>query len=188
MVVKSARRGLTRVQNLNTDLLREPNHHERKLKLSTRRERPRRCAVGQRDEGASFHCRWLPCFRQDSTPPHGRRLLRCEILIQLMSLVGHSRRFGVGCESACLPIPDIPGGFSSSSHIGRYGILDRVSASVCFDVGGPDHLGPLFGFVGDQRSKVGGRARKRCAAHIGRPKPGSDGSLRSACRRRLPTS
>src|SRR5262245_13904434 len=27
---KSARRGLTRVQNLKPDLLREPNHHERK--------------------------------------------------------------------------------------------------------------------------------------------------------------
>src|SRR5262245_30734923 len=27
-----------------------------------------------------------------------------------MTALGHSRRFGIGRESACLPIPDIPGG------------------------------------------------------------------------------
>src|SRR5262249_61691376 len=31
---------------------------------------------------------------------------------------------------------------------GRYGILDRVTASVRLDVEGPDHLAPLFSFLG----------------------------------------
>src|SRR5215475_14046619 len=40
----------------------------------------------------------------------GRRLLHCGISTRLMSATGHSRRFGIGRESACLPIPDIPAG------------------------------------------------------------------------------
>ena len=36
-------------------------------------------------------------------------------------------------------------------------------ASVRFDVGRPDHLRPLLGFVDDQPSKVGGRADKLAA-------------------------
>src|SRR5215475_1960730 len=46
----------------------------------------------------------------------------------------------------------------------RYGILDRVTASVCFDVRRPDHLAPLLGVVGDELAEVGGRTLKdRCA-------------------------
>ena len=33
-------------------------------------------------------------------------------------------------------------------------------ASVCLDVGGPDHLAPLLGFFGDELSKIGRRAWK----------------------------
>ena len=29
-------------------------------------------------------------------------------------------------------------------------------ASVCLDVGGPDHLAPFLGFVGDELTEVGG--------------------------------
>src|SRR5262249_29703703 len=35
------------------------------------------------------------------------------------------------------------------------------------DVGCPDHLAPLLGFLCDQLAEVGGRARERCAAQIG---------------------
>src|SRR5262245_26883976 len=36
--------------------------------------------------------------------------------------------------------------------------------SLRLDVGGPDHLAPFLGFVGDEPSKVGGRTRKHRAA------------------------
>src|SRR5262245_50079965 len=48
--------------------------------------------------------------------------------------------------------------------------IDGGSASLRLDVEGPDHLGPLLGFVGDQRTKVGGRARKRRAAEVSEPR------------------
>src|SRR5262249_36836574 len=38
------------------------------------------------------------------------------------------------------------------------------------DVGRPDHLAPFLGFVGDELSKVGGRADKRCASEISQPR------------------
>src|SRR5262245_61858487 len=46
---------------------------------------------------------------------------------------------------------------------GRYGTLDWVTASVRLDVGRPDHLAPLLSFVGNELSKVGGRANERRA-------------------------
>ena len=39
---------------------------------------------------------------------------------------------------------------------GRYGILDRVTASVRLDVEGPDHLAPLLGFVNDELAEFRG--------------------------------
>src|SRR5262245_19755845 len=39
-------------------------------------------------------------------------------------------------------------------------------ASVRLDVGLPDHLGPLLGFVGDELTEVAGRASKRRATQI----------------------
>src|SRR5215831_20076434 len=52
----------------------------------------------------------------------------------------------------------------------RYGILDRVTASVCFDVRRPDHLAPLLGFVDDQLAEVSGRTRKHRAAEVSEPR------------------
>src|SRR5262245_54817340 len=40
--------------------------------------------------------------------------------------------------------------------------------SLCLDVGRPDHLGPFLGFVAYELGEVGGGARKRHAAHIGK--------------------
>jgi hypothetical protein len=34
-----------------------------------------------------------------------------------------------------------------------------------------DHLAPFFGFVCDELSEVGGRARQQRAAQIGKPRP-----------------
>ena len=45
----------------------------------------------------------------------------------------------------------------------RYGIFG-TAALVRLNTGELDHLGPLLGFVGDQLSKVGGRARKHRTA------------------------
>jgi hypothetical protein len=45
----------------------------------------------------------------------------------------------------------------------RYGIFG-TAALVRLNAGELDHLGPLLGFVGDQLSKVGGRARKHRTA------------------------
>src|SRR5262249_46714520 len=39
------------------------------------------------------------------------------------------------------------------------------------DVGGPDHLAPLLGLVGDELAEVGGRAREHVASPAARPVP-----------------
>src|SRR3981081_2032669 len=38
------------------------------------------------------------------------------------------------------------------------------------DVARRDHLGPLFGFFGDELAEVGGRERKPRAAEVGKPR------------------
>jgi hypothetical protein len=43
------------------------------------------------------------------------------------------------------------------------------AASLRLDVRRPDHLGPLFGFVGDELAEVGGRAGQHGATEIGKP-------------------
>src|SRR5215510_13473679 len=53
---------------------------------------------------------------------------------------------------------------------GGYGILDRVTASVCLDVGRPDHLAPLLGVVGDELAEIGGRSRQCHAAEVSEPR------------------
>jgi len=46
----------------------------------------------------------------------------------------------------------------------------KYRTSLRLDVGRPDHLAPLFDFVGDQLSKVSGRARKHSAAKVVKPR------------------
>jgi hypothetical protein len=55
---------------------------------------------------------------------------------------------------------------SSALTIRRTGVTEYwigTAASVCLDIGRPNHLAPLLDFVGDELAKVRGRARKRCA-------------------------
>src|SRR6516162_1165039 len=44
------------------------------------------------------------------------------------------------------------------------------AVSLRLDARKLDHLGPLFGFVADELSKVGGRADKRCASEVSQPR------------------
>ena len=46
----------------------------------------------------------------------------------------------------------------------------RFAGSFRLDVRDPDHLAPLLGFVGDELSEVGGRARKHRATEVGKPR------------------
>src|ERR1035438_8936790 len=50
------------------------------------------------------------------------------------------------------------------------GSLPCRHGSIRLSTGELYHLGPLLGFVGDQLSKVGGRARKCRAAQVGKPR------------------
>src|SRR5215831_8701364 len=45
-----------------------------------------------------------------------------------------------------------------------------LAGSLRLDVGRPDYLAPLLGFVGGELSKVGGRAWKHRAAQVGKPR------------------
>src|SRR5712692_1017788 len=51
---------------------------------------------------------------------------------------------------------------------GTYGTSAQIAGSLRFDVGRPDHLAPLLGFLGNELPEVGGRARKRGATQIGK--------------------
>ena len=42
------------------------------------------------------------------------------------------------------------------------------AGSPWFDVGGPDHLGPLLGFIGDELAEFGGCHRHRSNTQIGK--------------------
>src|SRR5262245_491499 len=48
--------------------------------------------------------------------------------------------------------------------------MEHARRSFRPDVGRPDHLGPLLGFVSDQLSKLGGRERERVATELGKPR------------------
>src|SRR5262249_30530919 len=50
------------------------------------------------------------------------------------------------------------------SQNGIYGMWAGSPPSLRLDVGRPDHLAPFLGFVGDELSKVGGRARQPTSA------------------------
>src|SRR5262245_52521890 len=96
------------------------------------------------------------------TPQQGGRLLRCGISIRSMSAQGHSRRLGVARESACLQIPDISGAqftrrepLTDISCVRVAGVTEYSARdSLRLDVGRPDHLAPLLGFIGDELAEV----------------------------------
>src|SRR5262245_35442337 len=44
------------------------------------------------------------------------------------------------------------------------------ATSLRLDIGGPDHLAPLFGFLSDQLAEVSGRTRKHRAAEVSEPR------------------
>src|SRR5215472_2039684 len=66
----------------------------------------------------------------------------------------------------------------ATGSLPRSGLVQRdvmeywigTAASVGLDVGRPDHLGPLFGVICDELSEIGGRADKRRASKVGKPR------------------
>jgi hypothetical protein len=97
-----------------------------------------------------------------------------------MSEMGQERRIGaVRNISALPPLADVgadivkPPVSASSGHRrhspnGRYGTSVLGGASLWFDVGSPEHLGPFLNVVRDEFPQFGGRACKgRIAAQIG---------------------
>src|SRR5215471_19998193 len=48
-------------------------------------------------------------------------------------------------------------------------MLVWLAGLLWLDVGRPDHLAPLLGFVGNEFAEVGGRASKHTDAHVGEP-------------------
>src|SRR5262249_38024520 len=63
-----------------------------------------------------------------------------------------------------------PGDYLDSRN-GIYGISSAADAELLrLDVGCPDHLAPLFGFLGDEPAKVCGRDDKRRYSQVGKPR------------------
>src|SRR5262245_8266345 len=56
-----------------------------------------------------------------------------------------------------------------ANRIRRSGFME-YRASLRLDVGRSDHLGPFFGFVGDELAKLAGRARNHHSAQVGEPR------------------
>src|SRR5262245_16564104 len=71
-----------------------------------------------------------------------------------------------------IPVIDVPLVDSQRPAIRVAAIMEypRSPASVRFDAGELDHLGPFFGFVGDELAKLGGRADKWCASEVSQPR------------------
>src|SRR5262245_6096031 len=60
---------------------------------------------------------------------------------------------------------------AGTSAISRKRVLWNFGSRLLrLDVGRPDYLAPLLGFVGDELGEVGRRARKHCRAQIGNPR------------------
>jgi len=58
-----------------------------------------------------------------------------------------------------------------SRHFRLAGVTEYwigTAASLRLDVGRPDHLAPLFGFLGDHLAEVSGREREHVAAQVGK--------------------
>src|SRR5262245_7259844 len=51
-----------------------------------------------------------------------------------------------------------------------WNVAAATTGLICLDAREVHHLAPLLGFVGDEPSKVGGRADKRCASEVSQPR------------------
>src|SRR5262249_22001725 len=51
-----------------------------------------------------------------------------------------------------------------------HGISNRITASVCLDVGSQDHLGPFLGFIGDEFPERGRCHWHRINTYAGKPR------------------
>src|SRR5262249_33877016 len=56
------------------------------------------------------------------------------------------------------------------SRNGIYGMSADDDGLFRLDVEGPDDVAPLLRFVGDELAEVRGRAHKRCAAQVSKPR------------------
>ena len=87
-------------------------------------------------------------------------------LIGGLSVGVNDRRLGDAIVPLWIFIGVVGGANNSHSRNERYG-MSRAGL-LRLDVGGPDHLAPLLGLVGDELAEVGGRADKRCASQVGK--------------------
>src|SRR5262249_24469448 len=67
--------------------------------------------------------------------------------------------------------PSPRGGASDIRRTADMEYLIGTAMSVRFDVEGPDHLGPLLRFVGDELAEIGGQARKHRTAFFSETPP-----------------
>src|SRR5262249_45390146 len=56
---------------------------------------------------------------------------------------------------------------SSTKDYGKSSRSSAETSSLRLDVGGPDHLAPFLGFLGDQLAELDRRSRQRRAAEVG---------------------
>src|SRR5215475_10139960 len=59
---------------------------------------------------------------------------------------------------------------SSTRNFAERDLWNASRGSLHLDVGGPDHLAPFLGFLGDELAEVGRRADKRCASEVSEPR------------------
>src|SRR5262245_15555307 len=103
---------------------------------------------------------------------NSRRFIRSNSIHSSLAAT-NSRRLGrtVLCHKPTFAVQaDITLSAPAIRRTGGYGILERVTASVCLEVGRPDHLGPLLGVVGNELAEIGGRAGKQRAAEVEQPR------------------
>jgi len=58
----------------------------------------------------------------------------------------------------------------SAERDSRNGTLWNIVRSLHLDIGSPNHLAPLLGFVGDELAKIGGREREHVATEVSKPR------------------
>jgi hypothetical protein len=81
----------------------------------------------------------------------GLQLLRARILNPVKSTTTYSIRLSASAGGATAP------GRLASQGFAERNVMERAAGSLRLDVRSPDHLAPLFGFVGDVSAELGGR-------------------------------